>query len=133
MTSVDDVDPHKQIRLIPDRVNANPRLCHRGRFFTSDIMIEIGDTPYYLRINNGRIDDLSEGPVLMRPWAFAIRAGESAWTAFWQAMPAPGYHDIFAMTKFGAASIDGDFHPLMANLRYVKDLLATARAPEAGR
>jgi len=133
MTTPETVDPHERIRLIPERVNADAGLCRRGRFFSADVMIEIGDTPYYFCINNGRIDDLSKGPVLMRPWAFAIRAGVDAWAAFWQAMPAPGYHDLFAMTKSGAASIDGDFQPLMTNLRYVKDLLATARAPEAGQ
>ncbi len=132
MTNADAGDPHSRIRLIPERVNANARLCHRGRFFTSDMMIEIGETPYFLSIDHGRIGNLTEGPVLMRPWAFAIRAGAEAWAAFWQAVPAPGYHDIFAMTKSGAARIDGDLYPLMANLRYVKELLETVRASEVG-
>ena len=63
----------------------------------------------------------------MRPWRFAIRASEDAWARFWAPMPAPGYHDIFAMTKNGEARIDGDLQPLMANLRYIKDVIAAPR------
>ena len=49
-------------------------------------------------------------------------------------MPAPGYHDVFAMAKAGHARIEGDLVPLMANLRYVKDLLALPGArPTADR
>ncbi len=132
MTETDAGDPHARVRLIPERVNGEPRLLHRGRFLAATMMIEIGETPYFLTVERGRVVALTEGPVLMRPWAFAIRAGAAAWAGFWQALPAPGFHDIFAMTKSGAARIEGDYYPLMANLRYVKELLATARASEGG-
>ena len=46
---------------------------------------------------------------------------------FWQPVPVPGYHDILAMTRFGHAKIEGDLQPLLANLRYVKDVLAAPR------
>ena len=42
-------------------------------------------------------------------------------------MPEPGWHDLLALTKRGAARIDGDLQPLLANLQYFKDLLATPR------
>ena len=42
-------------------------------------------------------------------------------------MPRPGFHDLFAMTKSGRASIDGNLQPLMANLRYFKEVLAAPR------
>jgi hypothetical protein len=42
-------------------------------------------------------------------------------------VPAPGYHDIFAMTKGGRARVEGNLQPLMANLRFIKDLLAAPR------
>ena len=42
-------------------------------------------------------------------------------------MPAAGYHDLFALTKSGQARVEGDLRPLMANLRYVKDVLAKPR------
>jgi hypothetical protein len=63
----------------------------------------------------------------MRPWTFAIRASTEAWRRFWEPVPAPGYHDLFAMKKLGVASVEGDLIPLMANLRYVKDVIAIPR------
>jgi hypothetical protein len=42
-------------------------------------------------------------------------------------VPRAGYHDLFALTRFGHARIEGDLQPLMANLRYVKDVLAAPR------
>ena len=46
-------------------------------------------------------------------------------------MPAPGWHDLFALTKRGAASMDGDLRPLLQNLQYFKDLLALPRGRAA--
>ena len=43
-------------------------------------------------------------------------------------MPDPGWHDLFALTKRGAASMEGDLRPLLQNLQYFKDLLALPRA-----
>ncbi len=120
------------IERLPELVNGDAALVRRGRFFSDDILIEVGDQPWHVAIRAGRIDEVTRGPVLMRPWTFAVRAPEDAWQSFWQPMPAPGYHDIFAMTKIGVARIDGSLQPLMANLRYVKDVLAAPRRLAGG-
>lgn len=121
------------IERLPELVNGDAALVRRGRFFSDDILIEVGAVPWHVSIRAGHIDDVTRGPVLMRPWTFAVRAPEDAWRAFWQPLPAPGYHDIFAMTKSGLARIDGALQPLMANLRYVKDVLAAPRRlPDGG-
>lgn len=113
---------------LPDLVNDNAALVHRGRFLSVDLLLQDGDEPYHVRIREGRIDSVERGPQLMRPWRFAIRADAAAWRGFWEAMPRPGYHDIFAMCKLGVASVEGDLQPLMANLRYMKEVLAAPRA-----
>jgi hypothetical protein len=46
---------------------------------------------------------------------------------FWKKVPAPGHNDIFALFKRGKLTIEGDLHPFMANLLYVKDVLAAPR------
>ena len=67
----------------------------------------------------------------MRSTAFSIRGTDEAWPQHWRQMPEPGWHDLFALTKRGAASMEGDLRPLLQNLQYFKDLLALPRAPEA--
>ena len=82
---------------------------------------------YDVSVVEGRIASVTRGPAAARPWRFAIRANAEAWREFWLPVPRPGYHDLFALTRFGRARIEGDLLPLMANLRYVKEVLESPR------
>jgi hypothetical protein len=115
------------IEQLPDLVNRNAVLLRRGRYLDLDILIEIGAVPYYVSIAGGRIARLDRGPLLMRSWALAFRGGEETWRQFWQPFPPPHFHDIFALAKSGRLRIEGDVHPLMANLLYFKEMLAAPR------
>ena len=68
----------------------------------------------------------------MRSSTFTVRASDQAWIQFWQPVPAPGWHDLFALTKRGGASIDGDLRSLLQNLQFFKDLLALPRRQRQG-
>ena len=125
--TVDRSTLHGMIERLPELVNRNAVLLRRGRHLDLDIMIEIGSVPYYVSIESGRIARLDRGPLLMRSWALAFRGPDDAWRQFWQPFPPPHFHDIFALAKCGQLRIEGDVHPLMANLLYFKDLLAAPR------
>ena len=112
---------------LPGLVNRDEALVRRGRFLTCDFLVEVGDAPYHVSVEQGRIASVTRGPEEMRPWRFAIRASEDAWREFWRPVPRPGFHDLFALTRFGRARIEGDLQPLMANLLYVKEVLETPR------
>src|SRR4030042_659568 len=100
-------------------------------FFTSSPpeaeAVEVGDIPYYVSIQSGRIASIDRGPFPMRPWRFAIRAKAEAWEKLWEPVPRPGYTDILGMMKIGEARIEGDLQPFMANLRYLKEILVPPR------
>jgi hypothetical protein len=115
------------IERLPELVNRDAVLLRRGRHLDLDVLIEIGGVPYYVSIEGGRIARLDRGPLLMRSWALAFRGPDDAWRQFWQPFPPPHFHDIFALAKCGQLRIEGDVHPLMANLLYFKDLLAAPR------
>ena len=118
---------HEMIERLPELVNSDPVLLRRGRYLDLDILIEVGAVPYYLSIAAGRIARLDRGPLLMRSWALAFRGPEDAWRQFWQPFPPPHFHDIFALATAGRFRIEGDVHPLMANILYFKDMLAAPR------
>ena len=121
-------DPvHARMLSIPDLVNADAGLVRRGRYCSATFLLEAGETAYLVHVHEGRVTALERGPFLMRPWTFAIRASAEAWGRFWEPVPAPGYHDLFAMKKRGVASVEGDIIPLMVNLRYLKDLISAPR------
>ena len=117
---------------LPALVNGDIPLVRRGRHLTTTFLIGAGDLPVLAAVREGLIADVIVSPPPMRSWRFAVRAGADAWRRFWQAVPEPGYHDLLAMTRFGAARIEGDLHPLMANLRYVKDVLEAPRRAGLG-
>ena len=115
------------IERLCDLVNADAALVRRGRFLTTDFLVEVGDEPFQVSVEADRIAAVTRGGAPGRPWRFAIRASAEAWREFWQPVPRPGYHDLFALTRFGRARIEGDLLPLMANLRYVKEVLEAPR------
>jgi hypothetical protein len=116
------------IESLAAQANADQWLVHRGRFLDVTFLLQIGDTPYLVRIHRGRVETFDKGPFIQPRWTFALKATRDAWETFWQPLPPPGFHDLIAMIKTGALSLEGDQHPFMANLRYFKDLLAIPRA-----
>jgi hypothetical protein len=115
------------LERLPELVNADDGLVRRGRYLTTTFLVETGTTAWLVSVHEGRVSRVERGPFLMRAWSFAVRASDDAWRRFWEPVPAAGWHDLFAMTKGGHATVEGDLQPLMANLRYVKDVLAKPR------
>jgi len=99
----------------------------RCRPFNATVLVQFGDQERLLHIHNGEVLKVQDIRAPLTSWDFAIRAGADAWSRFWQAVPEAGSHDIFALAKQGELHIEGNLQPLMANLQYIKDLLALGR------
>lgn len=119
--------PADRFARLPALLSADPDLVRRGRWLAVDCRIEIGTEPFHLAIRDGALAALERGPKLMRSTVFSVRATNDAWSEHWKPVPDPGWHDLFALTKRGAASLEGDLRPLLQNLQYFKDLLALPR------
>ena len=113
---------------LPDLVNQDTALVRRGRWLSSVFLVEAGTTQFLVHVDKGRLLNVEQGPFVMPSWSFAIRASESVWQRFWQPLPAPGDNDIFALRKTGEMSVEGNLQPFMANLIYIKQVLAMPRA-----
>lgn len=115
------------LEAVPEAARQDEHLLWRGRYVTLDLLIAIEDRPCFLPIVEGRPEAVETRPQKMRATAFTIAAPAAAWQAFWEPMPRPGWHDLFAMNKRGHARIEGNLLPFMQNLQYFKDLLALPR------
>lgn len=122
-----DEDIASLMQALPERVNEDPALVRLGRYLSTELLLEAGERGWHLVVERGAMVDVVPGPLRMRPWVFALRASPAAWSRFWRPLPAPGYHDIFAMARYGHLRIEGDLGPLLANLRYVKEVVALPR------
>jgi hypothetical protein len=103
-------------------------LAHRARYLDVTFLLEVGDTPYLVRIRGGRVEAVDQGPFVLPRWTFALRASREAWETLWKPVPPPGGHDLMAMIKSGALKLEGDHYPFFANLLYFKELLALPRS-----
>jgi hypothetical protein len=112
---------------LPELVNGDPVLLRRGRFLSTRFLVGVGETEYLVDVREGRIERVARGPFVMPSWRFALRGSAEAWSKFWQKVPPPGYHDLFALSKRDLLAIEGDLHPLMANILYLKGVLAAPR------
>jgi hypothetical protein len=115
------------IEKLPELVNGDPVLLRRGKFLSTRFLVGVGETEYLVDVREGRIERVERGPFVMPSWRFALRGSADAWSKFWQEVPPPGYHDVFALSKRGLLAIEGDLHPLMANILYLKAVLAAPR------
>lgn len=115
------------IERLPELVNGDEWLVRRGRLFSDTFLIGVGTVDYLVRVVEGRIASVEAGPHVMRSWTFAIRAAEEVWRIFWQKLPPPGYHDIFALLRKEQMTFEGDLQPMMAHLLYIKLVLAKPR------
>ncbi|HEU4380850.1 MAG TPA: hypothetical protein VFR73_19960 [Hyphomicrobiaceae bacterium] len=127
--SVDDEHAQLLARFeqLPRLVNDDADLVRRGAWVDLQFQVGLDVVPYHLTVAGGRIASLDRGPILMASSRFQIQATGEAWRRFWQPVPEPGWHDLLALTKRGAARLDGDLQPLLANLQYFKDVLAAPR------
>lgn len=126
------MSPADRFADLPNLLSADSDLVRRGRWLSVDCRIDIGAEPFFLSIHDGRLAALDRGQRLMRSTVFTVRATDEAWTNYWKPVPDPGWHDLFALAKRGAASMEGDLRPLLQNLQCFKDLLALPRRAPGG-
>jgi hypothetical protein len=118
----------RRFEALPALLAGDAVLARRGRFMTCDFKLGVGDIPLVVGVAEGRV----RGPFLLRPWVFGLTAPAGIWSRFLEAIPEAGYHDIMALSKTRQLAIEGNLQPLMANLQFVKDVVAAPRTRPAG-
>jgi hypothetical protein len=123
-----DLEVIGRFAAIPRLLEADRALLHAGRWLHVDCLLGPAGGPFLVSIRQGRITEMSAAPKPMPSWRFSYTASSPAWTEYWRPEPAPGWHDLLALTKRGEAFLEGDLHPFMTHLQYFKDVLALPRS-----
>ena len=109
------------------RVNSNQKLVKRGNWVTLTFTFGIEDTDLLINIVNGKINSIKKRTLLTDSGIFRIHGSNKCWEKHWLKVPPRDFHDIFAMLAKKLITIDGDLLPLIQNLQYFKDLIASNR------
>lgn len=127
-------DPHMLQKWIAmgEALEQHPHLLRLGCLFSETVLIQLGEDEYYLTFDKGHLASVVPGPSRKTPWRFALRTDADAMNAFWQDIPAAGFHDVFGLVKIGRARVDGDILVLVKNLRFFKEFLALGRGTTLG-
>lgn len=126
-TSKGQREAERRLLAVPAAINADGLSARRGHLLDADVLIAVGATCFILPIRAGRLGEIEPATRLLRPWTFAIRSDASTWLEHWRDPPKAGWHDIFALSKRGLMTIEGNLIPLMQHLQFVKDVLAAPR------
>ena len=134
--SSDWAQPFRQVHIFAKLTEAETQRLlaqvERRTYREGEVLFAEGDPrARLLLIRRGRIESLSHGPFVMPRWDFALRAPVDEWLAFWQPLPAPGHHDLFALIKRRVLRVERDLHPIISNLFYFKALMAAPRGAQA--
>lgn len=108
-------------------VNSNQKLVDNGKWLNISFTFGYGNNDYLFEINNGRILSISRRDLQTKSGIFKIHADTKSWEKHWLTTPPRDYHDIFAMLAKKIVTIDGNLIPLMQNLQYFKDIIASNR------
>jgi hypothetical protein len=114
--------------VMQQRIRSNPEPAAARRVLNAKCLVEIGDAPFILALEQGRLVGCRRHNTLLATYDFSVRGSAEAWESLWCDPPAPGRQDLLALYKVGEVHLEGRLEPLMAHLQFFKDLLASPRA-----
>ena len=118
----------KVIENLKNKVNKNTNLIKRGRWINLTFILGVNEKEFIFKIVDGKISSIFKKKVDTEFGIFKISSSLENWEKHWLKIPPRDFHDLFAMLSKKLIKLDGDLKPLMQNLQYFKDLIASNRA-----
>ncbi len=111
-----------------DRVNADPEMDVIGDWFTVSFSFTFGERRYVVRVERGKIVDISAAPRIDARASFGFRAPMAVWQKFVSHDPPALYHDFFAMLmRVPEFVLEGDGLVAMQNARALQRMMNLMR------
>ena len=108
-------------------VNRNAALTRRGKWVNLSFIFGVDNDDYLISIKNGKIIQIQKRNLATESGIFAIRAAKSTWKEHWRCIPKRDFHDIWSMLPKQLVTLDGNLLPLIQNLQFFKDIIASPR------
>lgn len=99
---------------ILERLNRDAEFVLTARFWYCDLRFKIGDDPYFMHIENGRVTSFQHGTQGFDPYEIHIGGPTEVWQQCLQEKPQPFYHDWFAASLHHGFELSGDLESAYA-------------------
>lgn len=116
------------LETLKDRAAGDAQLARFGLDLDCALLVGDGETDWLVAIEHGEVVRVTRGPLIMPQSDLRLRAASDSWARFLEAVPLPGYHDLFAMRRYRRIQIEGDIRLMSAYLFYFKRLFELMRA-----
>ena len=100
-----------------------------ARYWNCDIRFVVGDDPYFMHIENGKVINFQHGTQGHDPYNINISGSEEVWERMMEEVPKPFYHDWFAASAHHQLDFSGDLESAYAYyyaLRRIKAVMSKA-------
>ncbi|MEX2480269.1 MAG: hypothetical protein WD928_05345 [Gammaproteobacteria bacterium] len=99
---------------IRDRLNRDPEFVLTARFWYCDVRFLVGDDPYFMHIENGRVSSFQHGTQGFDPYDIHIGGPVEVWQHMLVEKPKPFYHDWLAAALHHGFELSGDLQSAYA-------------------
>ena len=111
--------------------NKDTEFLIAARFWNSSLKLEMEDSAYILRIQDGKVAMDSTSPI-SETCDIKISAPSDDWKKMLEPVPQPFYQDLFAATVYHDFSYDGDLELMFAYYPALRRMVEIMRECSAG-
>lgn len=115
------------VEKIRERLNRDAEFGLAARYWYCDIRFFIGDDAYFMRIENGKVDNFQRGTQGFDPYSINIGGPAEVWEKMMERRPRPFYHDWFAATFHHGFTFGGDLESAYAHYYAIRRINAIMR------
>jgi hypothetical protein len=115
------------VDAIRERLNRDPEFLLAARYWYCDIRFFVGADPYFMRIENGRVQSFQHGTQGFDPYTINIGGPVEVWKQMLVPVPRPFYHDWIAASFHHGFTLGGDLESAYAYYSAIRRINAVMR------
>lgn len=125
-------EPTQELVLPVDAIrqwlNRDPEFGLAARYWYCDIRFFVGAEPYFMHIENGRVQSFQRGTQGFDPYDINIGGPADVWKQMLAPVPRPFYHDWLAASFHHGFTLGGNLESAYAYYAAIRRINAAMRA-----
>ncbi len=112
-------------------LNEDPEFRLMSRFWTTRLLVRVGEQPYLLAIRDGEVEEIASELTIFDPWEIEVTGPEDGWEKLLRKEPPPFYQDLFPAILHHGFTMGGYLEGLFAYYPAVRRMIDVMRDQRA--